>query len=216
MDEVKQYWSRNAAAFDNLYSEEPSLSRWINRHLRKGLYERYALTFIHAGDVKGKRILDIGCGSGPYSVEFARLGAQVVGLDFAKPMLELARRRAQEAGVADRCSFLETDFLKYEAEKPFDVTIAIGVFDYVTDRVGFLARMRQVTRGKVIASFPGISMIRMPIRKIRYTLRGCPVFFYWKKELEKICDDAGVPDRDLVRMKSSGGGWLLVGRTGAV
>ncbi|HWA62483.1 MAG TPA: methyltransferase domain-containing protein, partial [Caulobacteraceae bacterium] len=51
----------------------------------------------------GEKILDVGCGCGASSLELARaVGAtgEVLGLDISAPMLEVARRRAAEAGLA--------------------------------------------------------------------------------------------------------------------
>src|ERR1043166_10126678 len=48
------------------------------------------------GDVRGRRILDLGCGEGGYARELARHGAQVVGVDGSERMIDIARRRAKE------------------------------------------------------------------------------------------------------------------------
>jgi len=46
-----------------------------------------------AGDVGGKRILDIGCGTGRYSAQFAQGGAAVTGVDFSRHMLKIAQKK---------------------------------------------------------------------------------------------------------------------------
>ena len=46
------------------------------------------------------RVLDVGCGFGRHSVEFARRGCAVVGVDPSQAMINAARERADEAGVA--------------------------------------------------------------------------------------------------------------------
>jgi malonyl-CoA O-methyltransferase len=45
------------------------------------------------GDVKGKRVLDIGCGTGRYCLHLAKKGAKVVGIDSSPKMLEYAQRK---------------------------------------------------------------------------------------------------------------------------
>lgn len=51
------------------------------------------------GDVRGKRVLDLGCGSAQGAIAFARAGAVVIGVDPSADQLALARRRCEEEGV---------------------------------------------------------------------------------------------------------------------
>src|SRR5437899_4402 len=51
------------------------------------------------GDVSGKRVLDLGCGSGENAVGFARQGAHVIALDRSLSHLHLARKLASESEV---------------------------------------------------------------------------------------------------------------------
>ena len=50
----------------------------------------------------GTRVLDLACGHGRHSVELARRGCAVTGVDLSEPSLELAAARAAEAGVEVR------------------------------------------------------------------------------------------------------------------
>lgn len=54
------------------------------------------------GDVRGKLLLDIGCGDGENSVRFAKAGASVTGIDISGEMVELTRRTAALQGVGER------------------------------------------------------------------------------------------------------------------
>lgn len=51
------------------------------------------------GDVRGRKILDLGCGEGAYSRELARRGAQVTGVDGSARLVEVARARAAAEGL---------------------------------------------------------------------------------------------------------------------
>jgi 2-polyprenyl-3-methyl-5-hydroxy-6-metoxy-1,4-benzoquinol methylase len=51
----------------------------------------------------GKRWLDVACGTGQLAELAAAAGADVVGVDFAPPLIETARRRAQERGLDIDC-----------------------------------------------------------------------------------------------------------------
>jgi|WetSurMetagenome_2_1015567.scaffolds.fasta_scaffold283180_2 demethylmenaquinone methyltransferase / 2-methoxy-6-polyprenyl-1,4-benzoquinol methylase len=58
---------------------------------------------------KPQRVLDIGCGTGDLSVNIAKLaydGIEITGLDFSQPMLDMAKQKAEKAGVTKRVSFI--------------------------------------------------------------------------------------------------------------
>jgi 2-polyprenyl-3-methyl-5-hydroxy-6-metoxy-1,4-benzoquinol methylase len=212
-EHVRQRFERDARDFDAIYRLERSAwSRWFNKMFRKAVFERYDITFREAGDVTGKNVLDVGCGSGVYSVDFARRGAaRVRGIDFSENMLAIARQEAAAHGVADRCEFTRANFLDIQLPRDYDVAIAMGVFDYLADPVTFLRKMAAVTRGHLIASFPGHSLLREPARKLRYALSGRGVvFFYSETDIRRIAAEAGVTIRKLIPITSSGTGFILV------
>ena len=60
--------------------------------------ERVLAEFL--GDVSGRRILDLGTGTGRAAIALARRGALVTGVDASSEMLRVARTRAQDAGVS--------------------------------------------------------------------------------------------------------------------
>jgi 2-polyprenyl-3-methyl-5-hydroxy-6-metoxy-1,4-benzoquinol methylase len=215
LDTVRRRFERDARSFDAIYRLERSpFWRWVNTTLRRAVFERYTITFEQAGDVRGKKILDVGCGSGVYSVDFARRGAgRVVGVDFSGNMLGLARQEAEQHGVADRCEFIQADFLALDREEKFDISIAMGVFDYVPDQVTFLRKMVALTTGKVIVAFPGHSLLREPARRLRYRLSGKgEIYLYGREDVERIATEAGLRDSEIIRIPSSGGVYVLVGR----
>jgi SAM-dependent methyltransferase len=128
-------------------------------------------------------------------------------------MLGLAREYARAAGVSVQCEFIQADFLDYPFKETFDVVVALGVFDYVRDPVGALKRMTELTNHKVVASFPGRSPLRAPLRKLRYALRGCPVYFYTGTRLRQICHEAGLAKFRIDKLASSG--YMLLGEKDA-
>lgn len=205
--DVERYWHERARSFDRLYALPP-LERLINHIFRRAIYQRYELTFQHAGDVHGKRILDAGSGSGRHAVEFARRGAaEVVGVDFASDMLALAGAYAKTEGVADRVQFVRSDVDAFTDPKPFDVTIAIGFFDYIDDPLKTLRHLRELTRGRVLASFPKRQFPRSQLRARRYAAKGVIVRFYDHAEIERLARDAGFRTARVIAISA---GYFLV------
>jgi 2-polyprenyl-3-methyl-5-hydroxy-6-metoxy-1,4-benzoquinol methylase len=208
--DVERYWTERARSFDRLY-DLPPLERLLNHVFRRGIYQRYDCTFRYAGDVTGKRILDAGCGSGRYAAEFARRGAaEVVGIDFASDMLALAEARVAEEGAADRVRFVRGEFGAFEDEQPFDITIGIGFFDYMADPLGTLRHMRELTRGRVMGSFPARQFPRAQLRTRRYARRGVTITYYTREGLERLGRDAGFGSVQVIPLSA---GFFLVADT---
>jgi ubiquinone/menaquinone biosynthesis C-methylase UbiE len=214
-EHVRERFEKEASSFDAIYRLDRSpFSRCFNRVFRKAIFERFEITFEQAGDVAGRTVLDVGCGSGIYAAEFAHRGAaRVVGVDFSSNMVKLARAEADLRGVSGVCEFIEADFLDLEIRETFDVAYAMGVFDYLPEPEGLLCKMAGVTRGKVIASFPGHSLLREPARRLRYRLTGRgDVHFYHEGEVQDLARAARFADFRIIPIHSSGSGFILVGR----
>lgn len=117
---LEAYFDRTAfEAWARLTSDKP-LGR-IRATVRAGRDSMRAtlLDWLPA-DLRGKRVLDAGCGTGSLAVEAARRGAHVVGVDLSPTLLDLARSRLP-AGLAGSVQFHAGDMLD----------AAYGQFDHV-------------------------------------------------------------------------------------
>lgn len=203
---VQRLFDRTAEKFDTFYAEKKSpFKRFIDQHFHRDIFERFELTFQHAQPIGRKTVLDVGCGSGLYCIEFARRGARrVVGIDFAPKMLELARAAAREQKVGDLCKFIQAEFLAYSFREQFDYTVALGVFDYLREPIPFLQKMRDVTREKILISVPSVHWLRTPIRKFRYLFKRAPVVLYSRRKLEKMLREAGCTTFEIIKIPGAG------------
>lgn len=195
-----------AQTFDTFYDGKRSvLMQWVDRRWRTDMFVRYALTFERLGDLKGKRGLDIGCGSGPYVAEALKRGAaHVVGIDPAPGMLELTRRRIDRLGQLDRVTLVEGYFPERAPAGPFDFAIIMGVLDYVADPVAFFKKLCPTLRGTAAVSFPSQHWFRTPVRKVRYRMRNCPVYFYDERRIRSISTEAGFGTVDVIKIDGAG------------
>ena len=75
-------------------------------------------------DVRGKRVLDAGCGFGSYSIYCARQGADVTAVDISPTMIELAEKEAAEAGVKIDFRVRDTTYLEDIPAETFDMAIS--------------------------------------------------------------------------------------------
>lgn len=103
------------------------------------------------------RILDVGCGYGRHSVELARMGFQVTGLDFSDVQLDRARERAAAAGVEVEWRQGDSRAMTFESE--FDAAINMFLsFGYFETDAEHLAMLQGVVRalrpgGKFLLDF---------------------------------------------------------------
>jgi ubiquinone/menaquinone biosynthesis C-methylase UbiE len=107
------------------------------------LYERPGVIAL-LPDPAGKRVLDVGCGSGPLSAWLVSHGAEVVGFDASPSMVRQAQHRGLTAAtfrVADLAEPL--DFLE---DASIDVVVASLVLHYLRDWIGPLRELRRVLR----------------------------------------------------------------------
>jgi ubiquinone/menaquinone biosynthesis C-methylase UbiE len=98
-----------------------------------------------AGVEPGMDVLDVACGTGNASIPAARAGARVTGLDFAPPLLEIARERAADAMV-------EIDFVEGDAQElpfedaSFDRVVSVFGHMFAPDHERTAAEMKRVLR----------------------------------------------------------------------
>lgn len=197
---AQRYFDRIPEEWDALYAHEHWLMYRINRLLRPGIYERYEFTFARCQPVEGARVLDIGCGTGRFSIEFAKRGARrVVGIDFAPAMIDFSRSVAQRMGVADRCEFICNDVVTYPFQEQFDIVVALGFFDYVEHAEPVFKKVAGLQPRHFVASFPQYTFLWGLQRHIRYRwIRKVPIYYYTRDQLEQMLHSAGITRYEIV------------------
>jgi SAM-dependent methyltransferase len=132
---TKQPAANDYDSFAEAYAAE------TESNLLNGYYVRPAVLGL-AGDVAGRRILDVGCGAGPLLESLRDRGAIVTGVEPSAKMLELARRRLGEDVVLHQVG-LGDDSLPFPAGS-FDDVVACLVLHYLEDWKAPLADLRRV------------------------------------------------------------------------
>jgi len=204
-ERVRTRFEEHAHQFDDLYEDE----RWLVRTLRPGLFRRRRLAVESVKAYDAPRVLDVGCGSGRIGEFVLDAGAgHYVGVDFSEPMIEMSRARLNR--FADRTDLIVDDFLTADLHGPFEVILAVGLFDYLPAPHRFTRRMFELCApgGCVVGSFPAWSLLKGPVRKVRYEWIGdCPIFNYSRRELELMFGASGY---DRVEIASPGRSGYLV------
>jgi len=182
--EFESYFHQRAARFAAFYKSEP-VSRLFGRG---ALFDRLRFAVDTAVGLPAKRVLDVGCGSGPLFAPLAGRGIQVTGIDPAEAMVALASQQA-----ADYPGLVEVEQRSWQEiteVDSYDLAIALGVFDYVDQPVDLLTRMGRAA-SHVVGSFPSPGA-RTTLRKFRYGRRGVSVHGYAASDLDRMASDANL------------------------
>jgi 2-polyprenyl-3-methyl-5-hydroxy-6-metoxy-1,4-benzoquinol methylase len=202
-EKVRVHFDDDAERFDSIYREKKGfVARFIDDYWRGVVQKRLEVNVEKLRPLEGKKILDVGCGSGRFCIAYAKEGARAVGVDFAKLMIDIAEELAKEEGVADLCEFRVGRFpdIVSDAEAPFDAATANGFFDYIAEPIPIIAKMRELTKGTMIMSFPKAREWRVPVRRVRFWLKGTPLFLYTENQVKEILQAAGVTDYEWINL----------------
>ena len=101
------------------------------------------------GITKGLKVLDLGCGDGTTALPAARLGAEVVGVDIAKNLVEAGNKRAKEYGLTN-CKFQEGDASDLHELQDQRFDLVVSIFGAM-----FAPRPFEVAKEKVRVTRPG-------------------------------------------------------------
>lgn len=102
--------------------------------------------FAFARNRAGKRLLDLGCGTGEYSKELKKAGFECVGADINAEYVRLARERGVEAyEIGDKLPF---------PDRSFDTVLLFEVLEHAADPDTLLAEARRVARRNVLITVP--------------------------------------------------------------
>lgn len=154
---IKKYWQNTPERFFEQYNISAlKLISPVNLFL----HARRRKVLSLAGDVSGKKILDVGCGSGVFMVEFIKRGAYITGIDYSEKMLKEAAKQLNQFKISKSKYILKNaDATKLPFEnKQFDIVLATGLTDYLTDLQNrlFIKEAERVLKqkGTLIVSFP--------------------------------------------------------------
>jgi SAM-dependent methyltransferase len=137
-------------------AQNPNKALW-----EKGDFTRIAASMRESGEAlvaslgvrKGMKVLDLGCGDGTTAVPEAKLGADVLGVDIARNLVEAGNRRAKEMGLAN-LRFKEGDATNLAGlpDKTFDLVVSIFGAMFAPKPFDVAKEMVRVTRpgGRVV------------------------------------------------------------------
>ena len=195
-DDFETYFHRRARRFSAFYASET-----VARGLGRGpMFDRLRLAAQLSLSLEPTRVLDVGCGSGPLFAELAPRGVRITGIDPAAAMIELATKEAAKYG--DLVELRQLAWEDLGAVDEYEVAVALGVFDYVSEPAQLLERMNRAAT-HVIGSFPSPGL-RLELRKIRYGARGVNVHGYTNVDFLRLANEVGLDVVDRIPLGNAG------------
>lgn len=146
VETVKEYWDRRPCNIRHSPLTVGTKEYFDEVEHRKYFVEAHIPAFAQFERWRGKRVLEIGCGIGTDTINFARAGAQVVACDLSAESIKVARARAEVFDLSDRISFVSTNAEVMEevpTDEPFDLVYSFGVIHHTPEPRQVLEQARR-------------------------------------------------------------------------
>jgi len=184
IDHVREYWDRRPCNIRHSTKTPGSREYFDEVEKRKYFVEPHIPRFAEFPRWQDKRVLEIGCGIGTDTINFARNGASVTAVDLSEKSLEMARKRAEIFGLADRIRFYHGSAEQLEQVVPpqtFDLIYSFGVIHHTPHPERVLEQLGSYSRPGTTVKFMVYNRHSWKVFWILLTYRKCQ---FWRlKEL---------------------------------
>jgi len=205
-EEEKDYWDRFCA--EKIASQKFSE---LDYFFQKKVYTRLCSCFLSIlGSVKGKKILETGCGSGYLSMLLAQEGAKITLLDNSKLALKYSKNLLKQIEsiqkVKYQVKYVAADVRRLPFNKnTFDIAHNCGVIEHYEDET-ILVILREMTRvvrkyGQIIVVVPNLLSPEIVCRMIKYG-KGSERYLS-KRKLKKLMQKAGLKKIEVKKANAS-------------
>lgn len=149
IERVRDYWNRRPCNIRHSTQPVGTRAYFDEVEARKYLVEPHIPGFAQFERWAGKRVLEIGCGIGTDTMNFARAGASVTAVDLSQESLAIARQRARVLGLEDRITFLHgnaEELRSFIPQGQYDLVYSFGVIHHTPHPQRVLAEVREVLK----------------------------------------------------------------------
>lgn len=133
INQVKDYWNKRPCNIRHSTAEIGTREYFDQVEARKYFVEPHIPVFAEFEKWRGKKVLEIGCGIGTDTINFARAGAEVTAVDLSGESINLAKKRAGVFGFSDRIKFYEANaenLSEFVEPQKFDLVYSFGVIHH--------------------------------------------------------------------------------------
>ena len=146
---VRDYWNSRPCNIRHSTAPIGSKEYFDQVEARKYFVEYHIPGFAEFERWRGKKVLEIGCGIGTDTINFARAGAQVTTVDLSEKSMELAQKRAAVFGLEERIRFCPGNaeqLSTFVPPEPYDLIYSFGVIHHTPHPEVVLEQLRQYAR----------------------------------------------------------------------
>jgi 2-polyprenyl-3-methyl-5-hydroxy-6-metoxy-1,4-benzoquinol methylase len=146
---VQEYWDRRPCNIRHSTQPVGSREYFDEVEVRKYRVEPHIVRFAEFAKWRGKRVLEIGCGIGTDTVNFARNGALVTSVDLSEKSIELAQQRIRVYGLQDQVKFYRGNAEELSGLVPvekYDLIYSFGVIHHTPHPDRVMEELRKYSR----------------------------------------------------------------------
>jgi 2-polyprenyl-6-hydroxyphenyl methylase/3-demethylubiquinone-9 3-methyltransferase len=135
---LAHHWWDTSSEFKPLHAINPLRLDWICQHT----------------DLKGKKVLDVGCGGGILTESLANAGAQAKGIDLSEKALKVADLHSLESGIAVQYEYISAENLAVKEAGQYDVVTCMEMLEHVPNPLSIIQACASLVKpgGKVFFS----------------------------------------------------------------
>ncbi|HYM91048.1 MAG TPA: class I SAM-dependent methyltransferase, partial [bacterium] len=149
IESIKDFWDRRSCNIRHSSKPVGTREYFDEVEARKYYVEPHIPRFAQFERWQGKRVLEIGCGIGTDTINFARRGARVTAVELSEKSLELARQRADVYGLEDRIQFHlgnAEELADFVPVEPYDLVYSFGVIHHTPHPQRVIGQIRRYVR----------------------------------------------------------------------
>ena len=97
-----------------------------------------------------------------------------------------------------KLTLITDQYLTHEFQQPFDASCLMGFFDYIEFPEEVIEKLKRDVGKEFWMSFPKSDHILTWQRKVRYSMRSCPLFFYTRDRVESVLKSQGITNYSII------------------
>ncbi len=149
VEQVQNYWNKRPCNVRHSPKTVGTKEYFDEVEARKYLVEPHIPAFAEFPRWRDKKVLEIGCGIGTDTINFARHGANVTAVELSEKSLEIAEQRAQVLGLQDQIQFYQGNaeaLTGFVPVQPYDLIYSFGVIHHTPHPSRIIDQIRQYSR----------------------------------------------------------------------